>query len=233
MKSHRAPLSLEHHRLRIVEEPLAACPAERPGGAHQRPTERVHRQVEHEFAPQRPRVRQHHHEEPQSALAAGDGHRAGVRPVDLGLLADERLGAQVHFAPRWGPQRDHVLAQRARSALETALPQHVVKPRRPQPRVARQRLRDEVAVGIAKPRARRAGCVPIADPERAPDYVGVQAELCGDGAHAPVLGEVQADDLGLLFGGGGHRAPRSSSWRRSRKGPSPRGRRTGSTTSTS
>ena len=185
MKAHRLAAALEHDDLGVVEQPLARDAAEAAGGAHQRAGQRVHREVEDELAPQRPRVRQHDDEEPERALAAGHGDLADVGPVDLGLLAGQRLGAQVDLAARLGADVAHVLAQRADRAGVAALGDHVVQPRRAQPRVAGQRLGDEVTVRVDEPQPRRCGLrARLAEPEDAPDHVRVDAELGGDGADA-------------------------------------------------
>jgi hypothetical protein len=49
-------------------------------------------EVDDELAPHRPRVAQDEDEDPQRALAAGHGDVADVGPVDLRLLARQRLG---------------------------------------------------------------------------------------------------------------------------------------------
>jgi hypothetical protein len=85
-------------------------------------------------------------EEPESAHTAGNGELADVGPVDLRLLADERLGAQEDLPPRTRADLCHVLAQRAHGATEAALAQPVVEARRAQGRIARERLGDEVVV---------------------------------------------------------------------------------------
>ena len=78
--------ALEHDRLGVVEEPLARDATERDCRPHQRATQRVHRQVEDEFAPHRARVRQHQDEEPQRARPARAFDLADVGPIDLRLL---------------------------------------------------------------------------------------------------------------------------------------------------
>lgn len=232
MEAHRVAAPLEHDDSGIIEEPLARNATERAGGADQRPGERVHGEVEDELAPQGPRVREHDDEEPESALPAGHGHFADVGPVDLRLLAGKRLGTQVHLAPWLGPDLGHVLPQRANRAGVAALGDHVVQPGGAQPRVAGQHLGDEGTVWVDEPRPRLGLGTRLPEPENAPDHVRVDAELGGDGADPPVLRVVQAEDLRLDLRRR-HRPARRLSWRRSRKDPSPRRGRLGSTTATS
>ena len=232
MKADRVAAALEHDGLGIIEEPLPRHAAERVAGAHQRTTQRVHRQVEHELAPHRARVRQHEHEQPQRALAARHRDLADVRPVDLRLLARQRLGAQVHLALRPGAHLGDVFAERPHRAAIATLGQHVVEPRRAQSWIARQRLGDEVAIRPDEARSRQGIAALWIATDRAADDIGMDTELRGDRADAPVLGEVQPHDLGFERWRA-HRAPRRSSFCRSRNGPSARVRRRGSTTSTS
>jgi hypothetical protein len=103
VEAHGIADALEHNSLRIVEEPLTGDPTEGRAGTHKRTAKRMHRQVEDEFAPQRARVREHDDEEPEGALAARDLDLADVRPIDLGLLTNEGLGAQVGLARRSRP----------------------------------------------------------------------------------------------------------------------------------
>ena len=119
-------------------------------------------EVDDELGPHRARVREHDHEQPDRALAAGDGDLADVGPVDLRLLAGERLGDEVRLAlGPWPNQRD-VLAQGAHRAAIAALADHVVEPRREELGIAAQRVVDERAVRVDDPRAqlRRRACSP-------------------------------------------------------------------------
>jgi len=54
--------------------------------------------------------------------------------------------------------------------------------------------------------------------EHALDGVAVQVQLAGDGAHAPVLGLVQAQDLRAQFRGYGHGWAPPCGWRRAAAG---------------
>ncbi len=61
------------------------------------------------------------------ARASGDGLRAHVSPVDLGLLPDEALGPEVHLAARDRPHLGHVTMVQA-ALRENALDRVVVPP---------------------------------------------------------------------------------------------------------
>src|SRR6266545_1512911 len=213
VEAHRLAAPLQHDDLRVVEEPLARDAAERVGGAHQRPGERVHGEVEDELAPQSPRMREHDDEDPERPLPAGHADLADVGPVDLCLLAGERLGAEVHLAPWLGPDLRHVFTQRADRAGVAALSEHVVQPGGAQAWVPGQRLGDDGAVRIDEPRSRGGARARNAEAEDAANHVGVDPELGGDRADPPVLREVQTDDLRLDLWRR-HRPPRRLSWRR-------------------
>src|SRR5580658_1909818 len=118
--------ALEHDDLGVVEEPLAGDPTEGPGGAQKGPGQRVHRQVDDKLPPQGARVAEHHHEQPQGALGAIDGDLAHVGPVNLGLLAQQGLGAQIDLAARARTDGGDIVPQRADRARKAARLQHVV-----------------------------------------------------------------------------------------------------------
>jgi hypothetical protein len=134
----------------------------------------VNREVDDELAPDRARVREDEHEEPQSTLAAWNGRLANVGPVDLRLLANKRLGAEIDLAARSRSHARNVLAKGAHGALEAPRTQHVVQSRSAQRGIAREDLVDEVAIWLDDARARqgtRRGLA--ADPEDAAHDVGV------------------------------------------------------------
>src|SRR2546422_863679 len=83
--------------------------------------ERLRGQVEDQLGPHRARPGEHQNECPERPLSALHLHTAHVCPVDLRLLADERLGAQERLARRLRAHSRHVLAQRALAARVTAL----------------------------------------------------------------------------------------------------------------
>ena len=97
--------ALDDDGLGVVEEPLAWRSAEGSRSPHERAAKRFDAHVEDELGPHRARVREDHDERPERPLAAGHRERADVRPVDLRLLAGQRLDAQEDLATRRGPAR--------------------------------------------------------------------------------------------------------------------------------
>jgi hypothetical protein len=111
-----------------------------------------------------------------------------VGPVDLGLLADERIEAEKGFALGRRAHDHHETAQGALAAAEATLLEHIEQPRRAQARVFGQRLVDEVGVRHDQERRSWGGLGTRAEqPKGAADHVLVNAELGHDGAHLPVL----------------------------------------------
>jgi len=224
---------LEHDDLGVVEQPLARRAPEGARGTHQRARQRVDRQVDHELGPDRPRVREHHDKQPERARAPGHRELADVGPVDLRLLADQRLGVQVDLAAWWRSDTGDVAAHRGHRPGVSAVADHVVDPRRAKSRILGQLLDDEVVKRLDDARPPWRLGAGLTEAQDALDHVGVEPELRRNRADRPVLGVVQPHDLGVLRRRRrGHRAPRRSSWRSSRNDPSPRRRRPGSTTST-
>ena len=207
VEAHGVAVTLEHDDLGIVEEPLPGGAAEVAARAHERAPQRGRAEVEHELGPHRARVGQHHDEDPELARGVLDAQLADVAPVDLGLLADERLDAQEDLALGRRAHELDVPSQRAHAAVVAALHEHVVQAGGAQPRVLRQRLGDEGLVGEQRrghldsrhrvgEHGRRTRT--LAEAEHALDGLMVLAELRHDGADLPVLGEVEATDLRLL-----------------------------------
>jgi hypothetical protein len=233
VESNGVALALEHDDLGVVEEPLARRALEGARGAHQRAREGVDGQVDDKFGPHRPRVREHHDEEPECTRAAGDWQLADVGPVDLRLLPDQRLGAQVHLAARRRSHLGDEAAYRGHPTDEAALADHVVDPSRPQAWVLSQLLDDEVMIGLDDSRSLRTVSAGLPAAQDALDHIGMQPELRRDRPDRPVLDVVQPDDLRVLRRRRrGHRTPRRWRGLRSPRALPPRRRRPGSTTST-
>ena len=94
------------------------------------------------------------------------------------------------------------------TAAIAALVHHHEQPRGGERRELGQRLEEEGTVRIdpAGPQRRGLGGQPRLR-EHALHGAAVHVQLSGDGAHAPVLGFVQAQDLRAQFRGYGHGAP--------------------------
>src|SRR6185437_1353890 len=102
--------------LGVVEEPLARDAAEVLRCAHQRAVQAHRRLLEDELGPHRPRVAQQQHEAVERAHAALDADAPDVGPVDLRLLARQRLEAQVHLAGRRRAMVEHEAPERPDAA---------------------------------------------------------------------------------------------------------------------
>ena len=157
----------------------------------------VHPGIEEEAQEDAARVAQHHHEAHQRALRAPDPHLAEVGPVDLGLLAGERLEAQIGLGhePR-ALRRDHV-PEVALAPPVAALDRHPVEPAGGQPGPGRQGLADEGPERIDHrgPALLRTHRRP-AGRHRALDRAVMDAELARDRADPPLLGKIEPQDLG-------------------------------------
>jgi len=157
---HRAD-ALEDDGLGVVEQPLAGHAAERAGGSHERPAQRVDGQVDDELAPHRARVSEHHHEQPQRATRRYSD-LAGVGPVDLAT-------SPVAFQSRGRLARGWVDGRHARErwdrATKPARADHVVQPRGAQLRIPLQGVVDEWAI-----RVDGAGAAPRVDAARRDEH---------------------------------------------------------------
>jgi len=123
-----------------------------------------------------------------------------VGPVNLRLLAGEGSPQQEGLlAPGPQPRYEPAYLHDARRVAPEA--DHLVDAGGPKRRVALEGFSDEGQVGVRHPGARRAGTVGAVGGHGRPDGVRVHSELGGDGADLPVLGVVEAADLGGLLGG--------------------------------
>ncbi len=218
--------ALEDDTLEIVVEDLARHAAERLEGEDVAAHETLERLVEREPRVDRTRPRKHHHEAGQAPLRRADLDLAEVSPVDLRLLAGQRLEPQERFGAL-RPNAADVAAQLHHRARIATRADHLEDARRAQSRVVVEDLADEPLVRVEH---RRANLRPRAhEPvglDRVADGVVVDAELAGDGAHLPMLGVEEAADLGLALLGERHgNTSRSEMRSRSRKSPGPPRRR--------
>jgi hypothetical protein len=147
------PGQLEHARVEadviadaVEDDALEIVVEDRPRDAPQSregfdvaAQEALQRLVQGEAGVDGARPRQHEDEARQQPAPAADRQGAEIPPVDLGLLAGQRLQAQVRFGARRGPHRAHPAPDLDRRAREAALPDHRVQPRGAQTRVLLQR----------------------------------------------------------------------------------------------
>jgi hypothetical protein len=195
--------ALEHGALEVVVQQHARAAAEGGEGLGMAAQEAVHPRVEEEAQEDAPRVTQHHHEGHQRAARAADMQMAEVAPVDLRLLARQSAQPQERLGRRARAHAGDEVAEVVRVAAVAALADHREQPRGGQRRVAVQRLQDERPVRVdaagSQRRSRRRRLAGVR--EHAPHGTVVDVQLAGDGAHAPALGLVQAQDRGAQVGG--------------------------------
>ena len=136
---------------------------------------------------------------------------AVVRPVDLCLLAGQGAKPQIRFTRAARTQlRDAVAEVVGRAGVAPCL-DHIEQPCGGERGEALQRLGDECHVRVELRGASRAPALAL-DPclaQHPLDGGVMDAELEGDGAHAPVLDEVVAQNLCLELLVDCHRAPLS------------------------
>lgn len=127
---------------------------------------------------------------------------AHVGPVHLGLFSGKGTKPQVGLSHRPGPQRRHQMTERRAAAAITTFLNHNVQTTGRQGRELGQRLLDEWYVQVNQSRRFGRRCTQHAgDCQNAPHGVTVKAQLAGDGADSPVIGQVQTQDLGTKFRG--------------------------------
>ncbi|MBT1159491.1 hypothetical protein J1C56_28405 [Aminobacter anthyllidis] len=144
-----------------------------------------------------------------------------MTPVGLGLLARKRAQAQISLGLGARPVAgDHVTEVTAVTAV-TPLNDHAVKTGSRQAGKGLQGLKDEREIGVdlAGSGLRAMGHQPGSG-KHSMNGVVVDAELPGNGASAPLLDMVIAQDLGLQLRRYGHRYPQDGdvrmAWRRRR-----------------
>jgi hypothetical protein len=198
LKADRAALTSRDDTLGVIEEPLMRDALEVLSSAHQRSEQTHSCLLEHEFCPHRARMTQQQHEAVQWTHATGHANVTDVRPIDLRLLARERLDPHVDFAWHLGSVQQREAAQCSQTTCVAALGDHVVDARRDKSRVALQRVEYEAAVWVEHTRTRVAVFglrSEVAD--HSVDDIAVYCELGSDRAALPMLGEEQTSDLEL------------------------------------
>ena len=194
--------ALEHGALQIVVE---RHPGHRAPGLEGRDVaaqEVLHARVQEEAQEDAPRPRQHHHEGHQRAARTADGEVAEVPPIDLALLTRQRAQTQVRLGARARSMARDQVAEVIGTARVAAFPDHAIQAGGGQPRKLGEGLADEGQIGVDRRRT-------LHRPEpgqpglgqHARNGVPMQGQLGGDGADAPALGVVVAQDLRLLFRG--------------------------------
>jgi hypothetical protein len=211
MEADRVAGALEHGALEVVVEQHARDAAEEVEGVDVPANEARHRRAQVEAQEDLATPRQHHHEGPQHPRAHADADLAEV----LSLLAGQRAQPQVRLGRRTGTVARHDRAEVIGPARVAASLDHLEEPAGAQARVLPERLLDEghVRVHHRGPQRHAPGVEPGLS-EHTPDGAVVDAELGGDGADAPLLRVVQAQDLGFSVAPDHDTTLRSSSTRR-------------------
>ena len=158
------------------------------------------------------RVAEHQHERYQRALCTADGELAEVRPVDLALLTCQGAKAKIRLTRATRSELRDAVTEVVGSAGIAPRLDHVEQPCGGERGEALKRFGDELHVRVELRGASRALAFAL-DPclaQHSLDGGVVDAELAGDGAHAPVLDEVPAQDLRSEFVGDCHGAERVS-----------------------
>jgi hypothetical protein len=221
MEADRVAGALDHGALEVVVQEHARDAAEEVEGLDVPADEARHRRAQVEAQEDLTAPREHHHEGPQHPQRQADADLAKVPPVDLGLLAGQRADPQVRLGRRTGTEARHDRTEVIGLARVTAGPDHLEEPAGAQVGVLPERLLDEghVRVHHRRPYAHAPGIDPGLR-EHALHGGVVVAELRGDGADAPLLCVVQAQDLGFSVAPD-HSSPPCGATRSGRKSPRP------------
>ena len=201
MKLDGGAAAVEHGAAQIVVHQVACGAFQRVEGGDVTPQEALQRLVEGEQRGQRPRVAEDHDESGDGACALSDADLAERAPVDLCGFASQGDDPAVDGAAGLGPQAPHEFAYGEDRTGIATLAHHLVDPRRAQPWVLRQGVADERQIRVYDAGPPHAGRdVWRLALNRGADCLTVEAELGRDGPDLPVLGVVQAPDLGALRG---------------------------------
>ena len=158
------------------------------------------------------RVAEHQHERHQRALCTADGELAEVGPVDLRLLTGQGAKAKIRLTRATRTELRDAVAEVVGSAGVASRLDHVEQPCGGQRGEALKRFGDELHIRVKLRGASRTLALAL-DPclaQHPLDGGVMDAELAGDGAHAPVLDEVVAQDLRSELVGDCHSAVRVS-----------------------
>jgi len=200
VEADRLPLPLEDGAFHVVVEQDPRHPVQRAEGLDMPAQKTLEGLIQHEDGMQRPRPAQHQDEGGEPPGSAPDGDRAEAPPIGLALLPGEEVQSEIGGGLRRGPEQPHGVAHLAHAARVAPRPHHLEEPRGAEPRVLRQGRLEEGAIRVERARPDGRGPGEALRRQRAPDGVGVERELRGDGPHPPVLGEEETADLDDLRG---------------------------------
>jgi hypothetical protein len=184
-------VALEHDRLEIVVEKLSRRAAKRFEGSNVSAKEALERLVEGEAREESARERQDHHEARQLAIGAANADRAEAGPIDLALLARQRVQSKERLARAAWTDGFHEATDLLRASRKPARLEHLEQPCCAKTRMLLECFKDQ---GLVRVETRR----PLGSPDgnesirldRQSDGVVMHPQLGGDRADLPVLGEV-------------------------------------------
>ena len=199
MESNEVSLTLEHGALQVVVKDGARDTSEGVEGGEVAPEEALGGLVEVEAGEECATPRQHHQEAGEGTSGATDHDPAERRPVHLGLLARQDRQSEERLM-RCRAYASDEATYREDPAGVSALTQHLEEPRGTQTGIPLDRREDKVAIGIEHLRAQtKRGREERPTLDGVMDGVAVNAQLGGDGADLPVLGEEEPPDRGTLL----------------------------------
>src|SRR5207249_917194 len=186
VKADRITAPLQDRAFQIVVQDVARGALKKSKCLHVAAQEALQGLVEGEERVDCPRPGEHHHEAGKRSLRFTGADGAEASPVGLRLLAGQNAQTQIRcLGPGRADLRHQTPKPYDRSVVAPAA-QHLVKPRRPQPRVALQGLAHERQVRIEPPRPYPGGArLQPLDLDREPYGVWVHAERLCDRPHLP------------------------------------------------
>lgn len=152
MKENPRTAPLQYGTAKIVIENHAGLAGPGLKGMDMATQKVFHRLIEEELQIQRPRVGQRHHEAGKRTAGAAHHHLAEVRPIDLRLFAGKHPQPEKRLT-QMRTQPGHCAPRLHHAAGVTAIPRHVVDPRRAQAGMLVQCLADERCIRINQARA--------------------------------------------------------------------------------
>lgn len=197
MKTDRLTLALEHGALQIIVEQDSRHAAPGIEGADVAAQKVLHSRIEEEAQVDVARVRKHHHKGHQRPAGATDLEMAKVSPVDLALFARQRPQPQVRLGCGPWPIQADQMPEVIRAALVSALAHHGMQPAGREVGEFGQGLPDERQIRVDH-RGAQLRAMPGLSSLRQHTTHGrvMQVELARDGAAAPLLDVIQAQDPG-------------------------------------
>jgi len=167
----------------------------------------LHAGIEAEVQEELPRIAQHHHERHQRPPCTADLDAAKMAPVDLGLFAWQAAQTQIGLGRAARAVLGDEVTEVIGAAAVAAFMHHGKQAAGRQCWELLKCLQDERQVGVDRRRPRRrSGTRQTGLHQHAAHYAVVHVQLRGDGADAPFLDMVVAQDLRLDLGRGYHGA---------------------------